>query len=465
MTEKNRCKLRSTAFAAAAAALIAASPAERALAQSAPESIDYEGPGSSNLMEALRKGATVGTMLRGSYFSREKPNRNGPTAEAGAVGGWLFGETGEFRDFLSFGGAIAYVAKLHDPEGHGGNFILKDPDQEGYAVLGVAFAKLRAGDHALTAGRVAPQHAWSLDGIYRFYNRFDGAFTGRRDVRAMIPLAYEGGTVQGKFANDTVRYYGGYMTGMKQINETDFKNVAAAAFLPGDSDGLWYGGAQWKINPNMMLQGGYHRADNLLDMSWVDFDYVFRFDKERYVRLDVQYLYEKDNGDKNLGEFSMNNKAAYLEARPLPWFVPYGIIGRNSHGEELRSPYSLGPSYLVQRIGENAKAGEKTWILGSTFDFATMGLPGLAFDVSYGERTDRHNKGNQAQPLADWKELATDLIYSFGKQWGWAEGIRVRARWARVWEEGPQFAGGTIARIDQKMDDVRFDFQWRYVFK
>ena len=283
----------------------------------------------------------------------------------------------------------------------------------------------------------------------------------------MIPLAYEGATVQGKFANDSVRYYGGYLTGMKQINETDFKNLASAAFLPGDSDGMGFGGAQWKINPNMMLQGGYHRADNLLDMSWVDFDFVHRFDQDRYIRLDVQYLYQKSNGDDNLGVFSMNNKAAYVEARPVPWFVPYGIVGLNSDGDELRSPYSLGPSYLVQRIGENAKAGEKTWILGTTFDFATLGAPGLAFDVSYGHRSDRHLKGNTAQPLADWKELATDLIYTFGKETGWAQGIRVRARWARAWEEGNQYSPSTgqITNIDTKQNDVRFDFQWRYVFK
>ena len=54
---------------------------------------------------------------------------------------------------------------------------------------------------------------------------------------------------------------------------------------------MWYGGAQWKINNNMMLQGGYNRADNLLDMGWVDLDMVHRFDKDRYVRLDVQYLH------------------------------------------------------------------------------------------------------------------------------------------------------------------------------
>jgi hypothetical protein len=459
-----KIRIRTLALCAALSVL-ATLPAGRALAQAAPESIDYEGPGSASLIDALRRGATVGTMLRGSYFSRTKPNRNGPTAEAGAVGGWLFGETGEFKQTLSFGAALAYVAGLHDPEGHGSNFILKDPDQDSYAALGVAYARLRAGDHALTAGRVAPQHAWSLDGVYRFYNRFDGAFLGRRDVRAMIPLSYEGGTVQGKFANDTVRYYGGYLTGMKQVNEDEFRNLASAALLPGDSDGMAYVGAQWKINRDMMLQGGYHRVDNLLDMSWVDFDYVYRFDNLRYFRIDAQYLHQKDNGDANLGRFSMDNVALYLEARPTAWLIPYAIFGWNSHEAELRSPYSLGPSYLVQRIGENAKAGENTWILGTTLDFATLGARGLVFDVSYGKRTDRHANDNKSQPLADWKELATDLIFTFGKQYGWAEGIRLRARWARVWEKGDQFSGGAISRISQHQDDVRFDFQWRYVFK
>ena len=110
---------------------------------------------------------------------------------------------------------------------------------------------------------------------------------------------------------------------MKQINDTDFKQLAEAAFLPGDSDGMWYGGAQWKINNNMMLQGGYSRADNLLDMGWVDLDMVHRFGKDHYVRLDIQYLRETGIGSNNLGDFSMNNKAAYLEARWVPWFIPY----------------------------------------------------------------------------------------------------------------------------------------------
>ena len=69
------------------------------------------------------------------------------------------------------------------------------------------------------------------------------------------------------------------------------------------------------------------------------------------------------------------------------------------------------------------------------------------------------------QPLADWNELATDLIYTLGKEFGWANGVRMRARWARVWEKGPQFSGGTITNVSQQQTDIRFDLQWRVVFK
>ena len=152
MKDPKRRTSRATVSIASVALLVLSVHARDVLAQASPESIDYEGPGSMSLMDELRKGAKIGTMLRGSYFSRTKPNRNGPTAEAGGVGGWLFGETGEYANFLSFGGALAYVAKVHGPEGHGGNFVLEDPDQSSYATLGVIFARLRAGGDSTGRG-------------------------------------------------------------------------------------------------------------------------------------------------------------------------------------------------------------------------------------------------------------------------------------------------------------------------
>jgi hypothetical protein len=402
--------------------------------------------------------AKAGMTLRSSFFERSKPNETAPAAEAWGLGGWIGGETGELGKVFSLGGNYYFVGEMYGPSDGGGNFILND-QQNGYSVLGEAWGRLRFGDHTLTAGRQALSYGWALDGVYRFFNRYDGSFIGRRDVRAMLPLNYESATVNGRFADGNVRYYGGFAWDMRQINSDTFTNLAEAALLPGDSDGMWYAGAQWKINNDLMLQGSYHAVQDLLNMGWVDLDYVYRMDSNKYVRFDTQYIHQSSNGKNFLGDFSTWNWAGYVEARLVNWAIPYATIGFNSDAEEIRAPYSLGPSYLVQRIGENAKAGEKTWIIGTHFDFAGLGGPGLSFDINYGQRRDRHAKGNSAQPLSDWDELATDLIYVFGKDTAWLSGTRVRFRWAQVWEGGSTFSNGSIVPVDQKQTDLRFDFQ------
>jgi hypothetical protein len=284
----------------------------------------------------------------------------------------------------------------------------------------------------------------------------------------------------------SVRYYGGWAWNMRQVNDPDFDDLGTAAFLPEDSDGMGFAGLQWKINNDLMLQGSYHLVQNLADLAWVDLDYVWRLGDNRYLRFDTQVIYQGSKRDlpptsPQLGGTSSGDVATtssgtnsdlktwhwagYMEGRWWPWLIGYGMVGITADDDEIRSPYSLGPSYLVQRIGENAKAGEKTWIAGVTLDFGPLGAPGLSFDVNYGQRTDRHMQNAESRPLADWDELATDLIYVFPESAGWAKNIRLRARWAKVWEKGDQWSNGSIVAVDQTTRDLRFDFQWLVPFK
>ena len=204
------------------------------LRQAHAQGTDHVGAGPTQEFVSQAKG---GVMLRSSYFQRSKPNDAAPPAEAWGVGGWIWGETGELANIFSLGGAYYFVGEAYGPADGGGNFIL-DNDQSGYSVLGEAWGRLRFGDHALTIGRQALNYSWSLDGIYRTYNRYDGAFIGRRDVRTMVPLNFESATVAGKLAGGNVRYYGGYAWDMRQINSASFHDLAEAALLPGDSDGM-----------------------------------------------------------------------------------------------------------------------------------------------------------------------------------------------------------------------------------
>lgn len=432
--------------------------------------------------------ATAGYMFRTSYFKRWSPGD--PIApgtkfeQAGAgIGGWLYGTTGELADFLSFGATLNFVVPLYAPEQYPFNFILEDPDQSGYAVVGELNARARFGNNTVVIGRQTIRNQWFMDGVYRFFNKLDQSMIGPRDIRGMNWLTYEAATIQGRALNESLRYYGGYVTRVKQVNEDEFMNLYQGAwnvFLypisarNGDSDGMAYLGMNWKPNDDSMVSASYHNVQNMLNMVYVDYDYVLRMPERQYVRFGVQWMYQESNGESLMRgangqpgpSFHTNYGGVYVEARPVPWWIPYGMAGITSDRNQIYSPFSIGPSYLIQRIGENSLAGERTWILGSVFDFASFGANGLSFDVTYGQRTNRNVNGNPNLPVADWNEMATDLIYVVPLE-GFFKNLRARARYAHVIQKGDNWNAGlnTVQYVDYPTRDLRFDVQLNIPFK
>jgi len=411
--------------------------------------------------------AKFGYMFRTSYFDRRS---SGDDTGAGAfrqqamgLGGWLYGTSGEIGNMLSFGATYDFVVPLYGPSDRPYSYILRDPGQDSVSVLGEAYGKLRLGTHSFVLGRQSISQAWYLDDVVRFYNKLDQSMIGRRDVRGMHPLQYEAATVQGRVSEDTVRYYGGYVWTARQINDNSFRNLYQAAYQTtvwpeekktGDSAGAAYAGLQWKPDRNMMLEGSYYALKDMLDMAYVDFDYVFRMPEKNYLRFGTQYLYQQGNGTNQLTggrDFHTGYWGVYGEARLIPWLVPYAMAGVTSDGEDIRAPFSIGPSYLVQRVGENSKAGEHTWILGSIVDFGPIGAKGLSFDINYGQRRNRKTvTATGLTPATDWDEMATDLIYVFPQD-GPFKNMRVRARYGQVWENGASLVGTKVT------NDIRLD--------
>ena len=427
--------------------------------------------------------ASAGYTFRAAYFERtsdgDAPALPAFTQEGAGVGGWLYGTTGEFANFLSFGGSYFFTLPLYAPEDYPYNFILRDPDQQGYSVIGEAYAKLHFQgedqNHNLMIGRQSINNQWFMDGVYRFFNKLDHSMIGRRDVRAMHPITYEAVTLQGRLLDESLRYYAGYVTDMKQINDIEFRNLYQGVYQlttwpsadkQGDSDGMAYFQINWKPNDRTMISASYHEVQNLLNMAYLDVDHVIPLQEQNYFRLGVQGMYQDSNGDSLVSgsngqpgeDFSTAYAGIYLEARPFPWWIPYGMAGLTSERAQIRSPYSIGPSYLIQRVGENSLAGEHTWILGSVIDFDSWGLQGLSFDITYGQRTHRNVDGNADLPMADWNEVATDLIYIFPKE-GFFKNLRARARYAKVWQDGDQWVGSTnsIQDVNASIEDLRFD--------
>jgi hypothetical protein len=70
----------------------------------------------------------------------------------------------------------------------------------------------------------------------------------------------------------------------------------------------------------------------------------------------------------------------------------------------------------------------------------------------------------------DWDELATDLVYVFSKG-SWFNNLRARARYAKVWLNGPQWVGTNVVgqdvfqKVNATQQEVRFDLQFVVPFK
>lgn len=432
--------------------------------------------------------ATVGYMFRTASFNRSSsgdPNVPGLAfKQAGAgIGGWLYGTTGELADFLSFGATYNFVQPIWSPEQYPFNFILKDTSQSGYGVVGELNARLRYDTNTFVIGRQTIRNQWFMDGVYRFFNKLDQSMVGPRDIRGMNWITYEAATLQGRAFDNSLRYYAGYVTGVKQVNDDQFRNLYQggwnvftypSASREGDSDGMAYVGMNWKPTNDSMISASYHNVQNMLNMVYADFDYVFRMEDKKYFRVGVQGMYQESNGQSLMRgvngsagpSFNTNYGGVYVEARPVAWWIPYAMAGLTSDRNQIYSPFSIGPSYLVQRIGENSRAGERTWILGTVFDFGPFGMNGLSFDITYGQRTNRNVDGNSSLPVADWDEMATDLIYIFPQD-GFFKNLRARARYAKVWQKGDDWSASAnaVRYVDYSTNDVRFDVQLNIPFK
>ncbi len=476
--------LNGIALASVLVAGTAVAQAQRDVQNEAPTL--YEEPAKSGV--PFWDEANIGYMFRTASFNRSSsgdpsvPGRAFKQAGAG-IGGWLYATTGEVADFLSFGATYNFVQPIWAPEQYPFNFILKDTSQSAYGVVGELNARLRYDTNVFVIGRQTIRNQWFMDGVYRFFNKLDQSMVGPRDIRGMNWITYEAATLQGRALDNSLRYYAGYVTDMKQVNDDKFRNLYQggwdvfrypSASRQGNVDGMAYVGMNWKPTNDNMISTSYHNVQNMLNMFYIDYDHVFRMEDGKYFRFGAQWMYQESNGQSLMRgvngqpgpSFNTNYGGIYLEARPVPWWIPYFAAGLTSNHNQIYSPFSIGPSYLIQRVGENSAAGEHTWILGTTFDFGSFGVQGLSFDVTYGQRTNRNVNGSPNQPLPDWTEVATDLIYIFPQD-GFFKNLRARARYAKVWQQGDNWnpALGTTQYIDDSINDVRFDVQLNIPFK
>jgi hypothetical protein len=397
---------------------------------------------------AFTADAKAGAQFRSLYFKRDLPTS---VQESWAAGGWLWGQTGYWRDFLSFGGTIYGALRMYGPNDRDGAGLLR-PGQDGYAVIGQAYGKLKWSEQTLTFYRQAigsnPQKAEGVRPLASDMN-----YLGARDIR-MSPMTYEAAMLGGPLGG-SLYYQAGYVAKVKDVNSEKFVSMSHLAGVTSVDAGMWTGGLQWSPRKDLWIQGFYYSVKDTLRIGYTDLDWVTRTSKDTYHRVAAQYTDQRSEGADLLTGHAFKTWSAAVYGE-LGWhsLKAYGALARTGEGQQIRTPYSFGPFFITERIKTFDRAGEDAAMLGTTVDFGVAGLPGFSIDVNGANGRNAINAASGAA-LPKWREYDTDFVYRFAKESPLA-GARFRFRWATVSENY-----GT--RVDRSTD-TRVDVNWAINF-
>ena len=140
------------------------------------------------------------------------------------------------------------------------------------------------------------------------------------------------------------------------------------------------------------------------------------------MRRSAQYTSQKSVGDELAGDFDTGmygTQLAFSYASTI-FTLARTSVDTNS---EVRSPFGGYPGYTSILVEDFNRAGEDTWLIGLSYDFAAIGLNGLSAFSNY-VRGDTPDSGSAASP--DQKELDFTLDYRPG--WRLLKGLWIRAR-------------------------------------
>jgi len=393
--------------------------------------------------------AKAGAQLRAYYFDRDLPAN--VTQQSTAIGGWLWGRTGYWRDFLQFGGTFYTSLPLADPKNKEGAGLLK-PGQNGYGVLGEAYARLKYGEQTGTFYRQLIGSNPQTPLVRSLAT--DSSYLAPHDIR-MSPYTYEAAMFNGNIT-DTLRYQAGYVDSVKNQNAEHFVSMSSFAGVTTKNTGMWTGGMQWQPKKDLWVQGFYYSVPDTIRIAYTDVDWVNWISKDSHYRFASQYTDQRSDGANLLTghSFSTWNGAVYGEYG-WNWLTLYAAYSTTGNGQQIRNPYSDGPLYVTRRIKTFGRAGEDAVLLGSTFSLAPLGLNGLSFDMNVTADTNHPPNTPTGAFQPKWREYDTDLVYRFSKDFVMPN-TRIRLRWATVGEDY-----GT--RTD-RTNDLRFDLNWAVNF-
>jgi hypothetical protein len=330
---------------------------------------------------------------------------------AWALGGWLSYRSGLWRDRIALGSTVYTTQKLDGPDNKPGSALLK-PVQQGFTVLGEAFADLR-----LTERTHLRLYRQSLDLPY----------INRNDIR-MVPNTFEAYALS-DLTDNRFNYIIAQVTQVKTQATDRFVSMSEAAGAEGSNDGVSLIGFRYQLSPTASAGASNQYGHNTYNTLFTEASASWRIGDALGLRLSAQYTNQQSVGDALLGRFKTDQFGLKSDLDYAGGVLTAAYVETGS-GKNIQTPWGGSPSYTSIIIKDFDRADEKAWRLGLSYDFAHVGWHGLSGFANF-VSGDTPDTGPVASP--DQQELDFTIDY---KPSGPLQGLWLRARAAFVDQRG-----------------------------
>ncbi len=339
------------------------------------------------------------------HFDRQRDGADDSLATA--YGGWLAFASGDWRERVRAEARLFTTQRAHGPRDKDGTLLLAE-GQEGFWVLGEANVEVDLTDSVSTT-------------LYR--QSLNLPYLNRSDSR-MVPNTFEAYTLR-KRPDDRWAFLVSHVRQMKLRNSDDFVSMTQAAGFEDEDEPLTVGSARIDLAPGVNVGAVYQHAWEFMGTFYAEGNAVVRPTEELELKFGAQYTKQDSVGDEIGGDFDTHVYGGKLAASWRNAILTFAFT--RTDDTRIRNPFGGYPGYLSLMIQSFNRAEEDGWLVGLSYDFGRLGLPGLSGFVNYAEG-DTPDNGGFASP--DQEELDITVDYRFQSRA--LSGLWIRARAATL---------------------------------
>ncbi len=357
------------------------------------------------------------------YFDRQRETSNDSVALA--YGGWVDYGSGWWRDRLKANAAVYTTQKAYGPNDKDGTLLLKE-GQEGFTVLGEANLELKLSEDISAA-------------LYR--QSLNLPYLNRNDSR-MVPNTFEAYTL----VKRPVEHWAFLISQVRQIklrNRDDFISMSEAGGIDGRDEPLTAAAVRYDFTEDINIGATNQYAWEFFNNVYAEANAAWGFSADWALRLGAQYTDQRSVGDEIGGNFDTFVYGGKIAASYRSATLTLAFTSTDD-GARIRNPYGGYPGYLSLMIASFNRADEDGWLVGLSYDFARIGVPGLSSFINFAQG-DTPDSGPNASP--DQRELDITVDYRFES--GMLERLWLRARAAFLDQEDDVPGASDV-------DDIRF---------